>query len=122
MAHNISDLMLEGDVAALLLQCVFAPDITLARIRCAACDCTNGVGALATHAEPMGTILKCANCNHVLMRVVDAPRGLLLEMAGARYLKFEPATTSPAFHTRSSPPSVGTQEGSCDRDIIASRR
>jgi hypothetical protein len=122
MAHNISDLILEGDVAALLLQHVFAPDITLAQIRCAACDCTSGVGALATHAAPMGTILRCSNCDRVLMRVVDAPRGLLLEMVGARYLRFEPGTTPPAFHAGASPSSVETQEGPCDRDIIASRR
>jgi hypothetical protein len=121
MAHNISDLMLEGDVAALLLQHVFAPDITLARIRCAGCDCTSGVGGLATHAAPMGTTLKCSNCDHVLMRVVDAPRGLLLEMVGARYLRFEPATRPPALHEGAGPSSAETQEGPSDRDIIASR-
>ena len=122
MAHNISDLMLEGDVAALLLQHVFAPDITLAQIRCAACDCTSGVGALPMHAAPMSTILKCSNCDHVLMRVVDAPRGLLLEMVGARYLRFEPGTTPRAPHAGADPSSVRTQERPCDRDIIASRR
>ncbi|MGY8680673.1 DUF6510 family protein [Bradyrhizobium sp. UFLA05-153] len=112
--------MLEGNTAALLLQDVFALDITLARIRCAACDCTSGVGALAAHAAPMGTILKCSDCDDVLMRVVDTPRGLLLEMAGARYLRFDPGT--PASRANAGPSTVETQEGRAGCDIVASRR
>jgi len=90
MADNVSDLVLDGNVAACLLQHIFVPDITLAKIRCEACDCTNGVGSLALYAAPMGAVLKCADCESVLMRAVDTPHGLWLEMRGARYLKFRP--------------------------------
>ena len=89
MADNVSDLVLDGNAAARLLQHVFAPDITLAKIRCEACDCTNGVGSLTLYAAPMGAVLKCADCETVLMRAVDTPHGLWLEMTGARYLKFQ---------------------------------
>ena len=88
MASNLSDLLLDGNAGARLLQRIFAPDITLAKIRCNSCDCMSGVGSLTLHAAPMGAVLKCADCESDLMRAVDTPRGLWLEMIGARYLRF----------------------------------
>jgi hypothetical protein len=88
MANNVSDLLLDGNVAAGLLQRIFIPDITLAKIRCASCDCVSGVGSLTLHASPMGAVLKCEDCESDLMRAVDTPRGLWLEITGARYLRF----------------------------------
>jgi hypothetical protein len=88
MTDNVSDLVLDGNVAALLLQRIFSPDITLAKIRCDSCDCVSGVGSLTLHAAPMGAVLKCADCESDLMRAVGTPRGVWLEMTGARYLRF----------------------------------
>jgi hypothetical protein len=88
MPNNVSDLLLDGNVAAGLLQRIFAPDITLAKIRCDSCDRVSGMGSLILHAAPMGAVLKCADCESDLMRAVDTPRGLCLEMTGARYLRF----------------------------------
>ena len=88
MANNVSDLLLDGNLAATLLQRIFNPDITLAKIRCGLCDCVSGVGSLTLHASPMGAVLKCVDCESDLMRAVDTPRGLWLEMTGARYLQF----------------------------------
>jgi hypothetical protein len=88
MANNVSDLLIDGNVAARLLQRIFALDITLAKIRCDSCDCVRGVGSLTLHASPMGAVLKCADCESDLMRAVDTPHGLWLEMTGARYLRF----------------------------------
>jgi len=90
MADNVSDLVLNGNAAASLLQHIFVPDITVAKIRCEACDCTIGVGSLPLYAAPMGAVLKCADCQSVLMRAVETPHGLWLEMTGVRYLKFQP--------------------------------
>lgn len=86
--NNISDLMLGGNISANLLQKIFAPDVTLAKVRCGACDCVCSVGALDLHAAPMGAVLNCADCNRVVMRAVDTPQGLWLEMTGARSLRF----------------------------------
>jgi Family of unknown function (DUF6510) len=88
MPNNVSDLLLDGNVAAGLLQRIFAPDITLAKIRCDSCDRVSGMGSLILHAAPMGAVLKCADCESDLMRAVDTPRGLWLEITGARYLRF----------------------------------
>ena len=90
MVDNVSDLVLDGNAAARLLHHIFVADITHATIRCAACDCTNGIGSLTLYAAPMGAVLKCADCENVLIRAVETPHGLWLEMTGARYLKFQP--------------------------------
>ena len=86
--NNVSDLVLDGNATALLLQEIFVPDIALAKIRCEACDCVSSVGSLTLYAAPMGAVLHCADCESVLMRAVDTPHGLWLEMTGARCLKF----------------------------------
>ena len=98
MADNISDLMLEGNAAARFLQHIFVADITLAKIRCAACDCTNGIGSLPLYAAPMGAVMKCADCENVLMRAVETPHGLWLEMTGARHLKFHTDRHAPSVY------------------------
>jgi len=89
MPNNVSDLLLGGDAGARLVQHVFVPDVTLARIRCEACDVETGIGALTVYAGAMGAVLKCSDCDNVLMRVVDTPHGLWLEMSGARNVRFE---------------------------------
>jgi hypothetical protein len=89
MANNVSDLLLDGNVAAGLLQRIFLPDITLAKIRCDSCECVCDLGSLALHASPMGAVLKCSACESDLMRAVDTPYGLWLEMTGAQYLRFQ---------------------------------
>jgi Family of unknown function (DUF6510) len=86
--NNVSDLVLDGNSTALLLQQIFAPDIGLAKIRCEACDCVSSVGSLALYAAPMGAVLHCADCESVVMRAVDTPHGLWLEMTGALCLRF----------------------------------
>jgi Family of unknown function (DUF6510) len=86
--NNISDLILDGNATAHLLQLVFAPDITLAKIRCKGCDCVSSVGSLMMYAAPMGAVLKCADCENDLMKAISTPRGLWFEMTGARCLHF----------------------------------
>jgi hypothetical protein len=88
MIDNVSDLVLDGKATARLLQDAFGPDITLAKIRCEACDCVTSVGTLPLYAAPMGAVLTCADCESILIRAVRTPRGLWLEMRGTRYLQF----------------------------------
>jgi hypothetical protein len=88
MTDNVSDLMLDGNGAATLLQQLFVCDVTLARAQCEACGSIEGVGALRPYAAPMGAVLRCTRCNGILMRAVHTPHGRWLEMRGTRYLRF----------------------------------
>jgi hypothetical protein len=75
--------------AAGLLQDIFVPEITTAQIQCAACSSAAAVGDLREYAASMGAILRCPHCDGVLLRAVYTPGGRWVEMAGARYLKFQ---------------------------------
>ena len=88
MSNNVTDLLLGGDTAARLIQQIFIPDVTLSKVRCRACDCMSSVGSLTVYAGPMGAVLNCSDCDNVLIRVVDTPHGLWLEMSGTRSLRF----------------------------------
>ena len=88
MTGNDSDLVLDGNAAAGLLQEIFVLEITTAQIQCEACSSPAAVGALRLYAAPMGVVLRCPHCDASLMRAVQTPHGRWLEMTGARCLRF----------------------------------
>ena len=88
MTDNIADLVLGGDPGTHLLQQAFAFDITLTKIRCAACDTVSGLGSLALDGGPREALVKCAHCGSDLMRARRTRKGCVLEMQGARHLYF----------------------------------
>ena len=88
MTENGSDLVLDGNAAAGLLQEIFVLDITTAQVQCEACGSTGAVGSLRLYAAPMGAVLRCTHCNGILMRAVHTPHGRWLEMAGAGCVRF----------------------------------
>jgi hypothetical protein len=88
MTENGSDLVLDGNAAAGLLQEIFALEITRAQAQCDACGSTGAVGSLRLYAAPMGAVLRCTHCDGILMRAVHTPHGRWLEMTGARCLRF----------------------------------
>lgn len=88
MTENGSDLVLDGNAAAGLLQELFVLDITTAQIQCEACGSIGVVGSLRLYAAPMGAVLRCSHCDGILMSAVHTPHGRWLGMTGARYLRF----------------------------------
>ena len=88
MTKNASDLVLDGNAAAGLLQEIFALEVTSAQIQCESCGSIGVVGSLRLYAAPMGAVLRCTHCDELLMRMVHSPHGRWLEMKGARYLRF----------------------------------
>jgi len=88
MTENVSNLVLDGNAAAGLLQELFVPDITTAQIQCSACGSVGAVGSLRLYAAPMGAVLRCTHCDDILLRAVHTPHGRWLDMTGARSLRF----------------------------------
>jgi phage tail tube protein FII len=88
MTENVSDLVLDGNAAAGLLEEIFAPEITRAQVECEACGNIAAVASLRLYVPAMGAVLRCAHCGCILMRAVHTTHGRWLEMKGARYLKF----------------------------------
>jgi len=88
MTANDSELVLDGNAAAGLLQEIFVLEVTSAQIQCETCGSTDAIGALRLHAVPMGAVLRCRHCDGIVMRAVNTRHGRWLEMTGARRLRF----------------------------------
>ena len=106
MTENVSHLVLDGNAAAGLLQEIFVPDITIAQIQCEACGSAGGVGSLRLYAAPMGAVLRCNNCDGILMRAVHTPHGRWLEMRGATMRTGCTLLVTTLLRTRSKGPST----------------
>ena len=78
MIENGFDLVLDGNAAAGLLQEIFALEITTAQIQCEKCDSVAALGSLRLYAAPMGAVLRCTQCDGILMRAVHTPHSLSL--------------------------------------------
>jgi hypothetical protein len=88
MTATHSPLESDGNAVAGLLQEFFVHETTTAQTKCGACGATGFVGALIAYAVPMGAVLRCPECEHVLIRAARTPHGRWLEMTGAAYVRF----------------------------------
>jgi len=77
-------LRLDGNAAAGILSEVFVPDLTTARATCANCGAIRALGALLVYAHGMGTVMRCPNCDGVVLRVARPRAQLWLDLTGAR--------------------------------------
>lgn len=84
------ELILDGNAAAGLLSRIFATDATTARARCGHCDAVRALGTACVH-QGAGTVLRCRDCDGVLLRIVPAPDRLYVELTGIRYLELPEA-------------------------------
>ena len=76
-------LRLDGNVLGGILSEVFVPDLTAARATCVSCGTTQTVGAMLVYAHGMGMVVRCPNCDGIVMRIARTPRQLWLDMTGA---------------------------------------
>lgn len=83
---------LDGNAAGGLLGEVFAFEMTSARICCAGCGATGALGAQMAYVSEIGTVIRCANCDNVLIRAArqdDGKARLWIDLRGAEYLRLE---------------------------------
>jgi hypothetical protein len=73
----------DGNAAAGVLSEVFASDLTVARAKCAGCGATRTVGVLLVYAHGMGTVMRCPECDSVVLRISRTPTHLWLDATGA---------------------------------------
>jgi hypothetical protein len=78
---------LDGNAAAGILQEIFPFEMTSVQATCTGCGLTGTVGTLTVYMNSMGTIVRCPDCDTVLMRVVHAKGQYWLDMRGVRVLQ-----------------------------------
>ena len=80
---------LDGNAAAGELNRIFALDITAAKGQCANCGAKRHFAEAHIYVQCPGLVARCAVCDHVLLRLVDAGQRMVLDMRGMRYLAVE---------------------------------
>ncbi len=83
---------LDGNAAGGLLGEIFLLEMTIAETACANCGTTGRGGAQMTYVSKIGTVVRCAACDHALIRIAheEGDRGRYwLDLRGVKYLQVE---------------------------------
>ena len=83
------DLTVDGNAVGGLLTSVFAADVTGSHGECASCHTVSVVGTLRAYTRGPGVVLRCPACAEVVIRIVETPRGLMVDLRGAAQLRIE---------------------------------
>jgi Family of unknown function (DUF6510) len=79
---------LDGNAVGGLLGEVFAFETTTAEGACNRCGTVAHLGQQMAYVSDIGTVVRCASCDHALIRVARNPRGYFLDLRGVSYLRF----------------------------------
>jgi Family of unknown function (DUF6510) len=72
---------LDGNSIGGLLESMFGRDLTVALGVCGTCGAERQVGALHVY-RAAGIVVRCPDCDAVLMRVVEGPQRTWIDMQG----------------------------------------
>ena len=81
------DLKLDGNSAAGVLREVFAFELTSARGRCDNCGAVAQIGSVSLYANAPGIVLRCPQCEAVLMRIAESGDRYWLDVRGVSWLE-----------------------------------
>lgn len=84
-----NDNHLDGNAAAGELSNVFAVDVTSAEGQCSHCGAVRSFAQAIVYMGGPGMVARCADCDNVLLRVVNAPQRVLLDLRGMAYLSLD---------------------------------
>jgi hypothetical protein len=77
---------LDGNAAAGELSKIFAIDVTAAEGQCAHCGAKRRFAEARLYMQGPGLVARCAVCEHVLLRLVNARQRVFLDMRGVTCL------------------------------------
>jgi len=81
------DRTLDGNAVAGMLEQLFGTDMTAADSECAGCGRRGEIGSLLAYTNAPGVVLRCPACSTVMLRMVETPRGTLIEAKGLAYVR-----------------------------------
>jgi len=84
--------MLDGNAAAGILNEIFALEMTSNSIECAHCGREGEMGTLLAFTQAPGVVLRCPGCENIIMRIVQLPDAIYLDLRGAVYLRLKRAS------------------------------
>lgn len=84
---GLDERTLDANAVAGVLEELFGADMTAADSQCAACGREGAVGSLLAYTKAPGVVLRCPACSAVMLRIVETPRGTLMEAKGVAYVR-----------------------------------
>ena len=90
MSPHIAD-YLDGNAAAGDLSKIFAVDVTTAQGQCANCGAIKRFAEAHLYMQAPGVVARCAVCDHILLRLVNARQRVFLDVRGLTYLRLDTA-------------------------------
>jgi hypothetical protein len=81
------ELMLDANATAGILYEIFGVEMTASPTECANCGKQGEMGELLAFTQGPGIVLRCATCEHVVLRIVQTPQAIYLDARGAVYLR-----------------------------------
>lgn len=78
---------LDGNAVGGLLYEVFGQEMTDRRGCCDACGVVGPLGSALVFRDAPGDVVRCANCESVLMAVVNLPTGLRVTIRSLRWIE-----------------------------------
>ena len=82
---------LDGNAAAGELSKIFAMDVTAAIGQCAHCGVIKRFAEAHLYMQGPGVVARCAACENVLLRFVNARQRVFLDVRGMTYLSLDTA-------------------------------
>ncbi len=84
--------MLDGNAAGGLLNEIFSMEMTTSPAQCNHCGTQGELGSLRSFMHGSDAVLRCPVFNSIVMRIVQAPEAIYLDMRGATYLRLAIST------------------------------
>jgi hypothetical protein len=82
-----TDLVLDGNAVAGLLEDVFAVEMTASRTECAHCGREGDMGSLLAFTHAPGVVLRCPGCEQIMLRITVTPEAVYLDARGTSYVR-----------------------------------
>ncbi len=84
---DASELRVDGNAIAGLLQELFATEMTTTTSVCGSCGAIEQVGALTVYTRCPGVVVRCRHCEAVLIRIVRNGGRCWIDLSGVRSLE-----------------------------------
>jgi hypothetical protein len=81
------ELTVDGNAIAGLLELVFGREVTSMEERCVHCGTVSVVGTLRVYHRGPGVVVRCPACAEVVLRMVETPTGMRVDLSGATHLE-----------------------------------
>lgn len=81
------ELTVDGNAVAGVLATIFSTEITASPGECAHCHTVSLVGTMRAYVRGPGIVLRCPACAEVVVRIVETPRGTMVDVSGVRYIR-----------------------------------